>query len=70
MGITGRFDDARFDAALNRIRALTRQRNVPCGIHVVAPEPAQLRLRISEGYRFLAYSIDSVFLVNAARRDP
>jgi 2-dehydro-3-deoxyglucarate aldolase len=68
MGLTGQFDQPAFAAALKRIRELAQQSGVPCGIHVVAPEPPALEQRLREGYRFIAYSIDSVFLNSAAAR--
>lgn len=62
MGMTAQFEEPAFKAALLRVQALSKEHGIPCGIHVVAPSPEQLRQRIEQGYRFLAYSIDSVFL--------
>jgi len=61
MGITAQFENPVFIAAMERIRTLCFKANIPCGIHVVMPEPDVLKLRIKEGYKFIAYSIDSVF---------
>ena len=61
MTITGQFEDPAFKAAMDRIRTLCFKSNIPCGIHVVMPEVDALKLRIKEGYKFIAYSIDSVF---------
>ena len=36
------------------------------GTHVVVPDPAELNARIREGYLFLAYGIDAVFMNMAA----
>ncbi len=69
LGVTGQFDDQTFIETMGRIRAACAARGVPSGVHVVAPEPAVLRQRLADGYRFLAYSIDSVFL-NAASERP
>ena len=33
---------------------------VPCGFHVVSPSIDELKKKLSDGYRFLAYSTDSV----------
>ncbi len=66
MGLTAQFDHPEFQAAMERIRAQAAQRQMPCGVHVVAPSPEQLNQRIEEGYRFLAYSIDAVMLNHAA----
>jgi 2-dehydro-3-deoxyglucarate aldolase len=62
MGLTAEFDQPEFCAAMEAIRVLCSRSNVACGIHVVDPDPDALRKRILEGYRFIAYSIDSVFL--------
>jgi len=35
---------------------------IPCGVHVVAPSEGELYSKLDSGYRFIAYSIDSVFL--------
>jgi 2-dehydro-3-deoxyglucarate aldolase len=61
MGITARFEEAEFIAAMERIRTLCRQHLIPCGVHVVQPDPAVLDQRVAEGYRFIAYSLDAVF---------
>ncbi len=62
LGHTGQFEDLEFIATMERIRTSCRDSNIPCGVHVVMPDPEELKLRISEGYLFLAYSIDSVML--------
>jgi len=68
MGLTARFSDPAFIAALESIRTRCREYGVACGIHVVAPDRAELQQRLAEGYRFIAYSIDTVFLVSSAER--
>ena len=65
MGLTARFEAPEFIAALERIRTLCIEHGIPCGFHVVAPDKEMLKQRIAEGYRFIAYSIDSVFLTGA-----
>jgi 2-dehydro-3-deoxyglucarate aldolase len=62
LGKTGQFNEPEFIAAMDQILALCKQFKIPAGVHVVMPDPALLKIRISEGYRFIAYSIDSVFL--------
>lgn len=68
MAITGQFADPRFISALETVRAVTAKYRVPCGMHVVAADPRELQRRQEEGYRFLAYSIDAVFLRESAAR--
>jgi 2-dehydro-3-deoxyglucarate aldolase len=62
MGMTGQFDAPRFLTAMEHIRSACHAAGKPCGLHVVAPDAAELTSKLDEGYRFLAYSIDSVFL--------
>ena len=66
MGLTAEFKHKEFVAVMDRIINLCKQYNMACGDHVVQPDPQLLKKRISEGYRFLAYSIDAVFLYNSS----
>lgn len=65
MGMTGAFDHPEFVAVIERILSACQSRAVPCGMHVVKPDAAVLQARIDQGYRFIAYSIDAVFLNNS-----
>lgn len=62
MGMTGEFDHPKFIAALAEVAEKAKRTGIPPGLHVVDLNPDSLRARIAEGYRFLAYSIDSVAL--------
>lgn len=62
MGLTAKFEATEFVSTMNRIRTLCSNYNIPCGVHVVMPDPTALKQRIADGYRFIAYSIDAVFL--------
>jgi len=66
MGLTAQFDHPDFASVMDRVLVQTSQHRIACGIHVVAPSPAQLAQRIAQGYRFIAYSIDAVLLNGAA----
>jgi 2-dehydro-3-deoxyglucarate aldolase len=68
MGLTARFDRPEFAAAIDQIRDVCRRHRVASGVHVVQPDPGMLAQRIREGHRFIAYSIDSVFLVSSSAR--
>ncbi|MEI6300051.1 MAG: aldolase/citrate lyase family protein [Betaproteobacteria bacterium] len=68
MGLTAQFEHPDFLAAMEKIRKLALAHRIPCGIHVVAPSAEQLNQRIAEGYRFLAYSLDSVMFNHAVVR--
>ena len=62
MGVTGNFENIEFVTAIQNILDLSTKAQVPAGIHVVEPSEDLLQQRVNEGYRFLAYSIDSVML--------
>jgi 2-dehydro-3-deoxyglucarate aldolase len=66
MNLTGQFDHPDFTAALALARSKAEQHRIPMGLHIVQPDPAVLRAKIAEGYRFIAYGIDAVFLYSQA----
>lgn len=68
MNMTGEFDRPEFTNVLSEIFSIASRMGVPCGLHVVAPSESELSERLRSGYRFLAYSIDSVFLNHAVKR--
>ena len=66
MGITADFENKDFVDVMERIINLSKQYKIPCGDHVVQPDPELLKKRISEGYKFLAYSTDAVFIYKSS----
>lgn len=66
MGLTGQFDHPDFRQALNKIKKACKENHIPSGLHIVQPDPADLLQKIKDGYLFIAYSMDSVFLTNSA----
>jgi hypothetical protein len=44
------------------VRQKALDAKIPCGLHIVKPSEKELHARIKDGYQFIAYSIDSVFL--------
>ena len=68
MGIAGQFEHPDFIAALEQILAAGRRHGVPAGVHVVEPDPVQLRARLDQGYRLVAWSVDFRMLAAAARQ--
>lgn len=65
MNLTGDFDHPTFKAAMKSIIAIAIKNKVPCGMHIVNPIPNELEINLKNGYRFIAYSIDAVFLRKA-----
>lgn len=62
MGLTSDFQHPDFIAQMLKIKLISDKFMVPCGIHIVEPAADMVDEKLTEGYRFLAYSIDSVFL--------
>lgn len=67
IGIVAQFDHPNFTTALARILKGCKKMKKPAGLHIVEPDIEQLNKRIREGYQFIAYSIDSVFMRGAAQ---
>ncbi len=63
LGITGNFNNKKFINAIKKILKLAKKFNIAAGIHIINPSIAELKLRMNEGYTFIAYSIDSVMLL-------
>jgi 2-dehydro-3-deoxyglucarate aldolase len=51
---------------MQQVLSVCLEHNVPAGVHVVTPDPEVLSQRLKEGYRWIAYSIDTVFLTHSA----
>jgi len=67
MGMPGEFERPEFLTAMKRILSTGQRLGCPPGLHIVEPEPVLLRQAISDGYRFIAYSVDIRMLDVAAR---
>ena len=62
MDLISNFNNTKFIDVMNKIKSIADTHNIPCGIHVVNPSKDDLIQKINNGYRFIAYSMDSVFL--------
>ena len=62
MDLTAQFDHPDFKEVIGRIHYHAEKQNMPCGMHIVNPEPFRITQAIKDGYRFIAYSIDAAFL--------
>jgi len=67
LGTAGKFDTAPFLRAADIFKEAGRAAGKPIGIHQVVPEIAELRARIDEGYRFLAYGTDVIAMRHVFR---
>jgi len=64
--LTAQFDHPDFISVIEKIEGKAKQYRIPMGIHIVQPDPESLQKKIKEGYQFIAYGIDAVFLYRAA----
>lgn len=66
LGKPGMFDDPEVVDALNIIMKAAERYSIPAGFHSVSSDPKEARKRKEQGYKFLAFSIDTIFLGDAA----
>jgi 2-dehydro-3-deoxyglucarate aldolase len=68
LGVPGQFNHPAFLKAMKKIQhAIDKNAHVSPGFHVVLPEPNLVKEKVREGYTFLAYSLDSLFLAETCR---
>jgi 2-dehydro-3-deoxyglucarate aldolase len=68
MDLTTQFDHPEFVKTIKKIKSKSEFANIPCGVHVVKPSVEDLQAKVDDGYRFIAYSIDGVFLNHIATK--
>jgi len=68
MGMTAQFESPAFLSAIGDILASAERSGIPCGVHVVMPSDEALKKALKDGYRFIAYGIDALFLMHGAKR--
>lgn len=68
LGMTGQLNAEPVQKTLRTIAAKAKAHGVPMGLHVVRSDPDEVRRRVEEGYLFMAYGIDTVFLWENAKR--
>jgi len=62
MGLPGQFNHPDIAEAFKSIREAGVRSKKPGGLHIVEPNPEELKSRINEGFLFLAYSVDERML--------
>lgn len=67
LGKPGDFKDTGFLKALQTIKRVAGQFNKASGFHVIPPDAQEVRERIKEGYTFVGFSLDSLFLGTKCR---
>jgi 2-dehydro-3-deoxyglucarate aldolase len=62
MGSPGEFDKQDVKIAIDKVIAVCKKNNFPAGFHVIDPTADKLQEKINNGYRFLAFSTDFLFM--------
>jgi len=62
LGITGKFDHPKFKKSIREILKKAKNKNIPCGIHIVNPNDNLLKKYLKNGFKFIAYGMDTTFL--------
>lgn len=58
----GQFDIPEMISAMQRVLESAAARDKPAGVHVIPPDADQVRERLEQGYRFIAFSLDTLFV--------
>ena len=66
MGFPGEFDRPELKGCIRDILTLAKDSRITAGFHVIPPDVKEVALRISQGYRFIAVSLDTLILQRAA----
>jgi 2-dehydro-3-deoxyglucarate aldolase len=68
MGMPGEFDKPVVKDALAKYIDICKAHNFPMGFHVVNADPTKIQEKIDEGYRFIAYGTDFLFMGDTAAK--
>jgi len=67
MCIPGEFSNPKFITIMDEIKKTANEMNALGGVHIIEPDPEELKERISDGYKFIAYSLDIRMLDQTCR---
>lgn len=62
LGVPGQFDHPNVAEALQQISKVSAVKDALKGFHLIPPDPTALQQKKAEGYQFIAFSIDILFL--------
>ena len=67
LGVAGQFDHPEMTSALSKVLDTAKRLNAVAGYHVIPPYAKQVLEKRKQGYLFLAFSIDFLFLGDSCR---
>lgn len=62
LGKPGEFNHPEVIKALKTIKAVAGETGITRGFHVIHPDALEVRKKIKDGYKFIAFSLDGLFL--------
>lgn len=62
LGIPGEFDDPKFKKIIKEVMDVVKNSKKPGGFHVIPPDDKEVQKFIDMGYKFIAISLDTLFL--------
>lgn len=65
LGKPGAFDNGEVKDALRKVMIAASRHNISAGFHSVSSNPDEARKRCEQGYNFLVFSLDTIFLSDA-----
>lgn len=69
MGYPGEFTKKEVRKSLEQYVDVCKKLNKPAGFHVVSPDPELVREKKKEGFNFLAFGLDTLFLATKCRSE-
>jgi len=69
MGKPGQYNDEDVRQALARYEAIAKKIDKWMGFHVIEPDHKEFIRRVDQGYNFLAFSLDTLFLGSICRQE-
>jgi 2-keto-3-deoxy-L-rhamnonate aldolase RhmA len=67
LGVPGQFDHPEVTSALARVKEISEKMNALSGYHVIPPGVGAFQEKVREGYKFIAHSLDILFLGEGCR---
>lgn len=62
LGLPGEFKHPNVLRALDKVEAIVRKGNIVSGFHVIPPDIKEVKNKLLQGYRFIGFSLDTLFL--------
>jgi 2-dehydro-3-deoxyglucarate aldolase len=67
LGKPGQFDDPEVNQAISTVIDAAKKHKIPAGFHSVSSDPCKAKERVEQGFKFLAFSTDTIFLYESVK---